>query len=111
MENPFEQIIEKLNTIENLVREMYLHKYPFPESAAAQNGILNMEQAAEFLSISVSALYKHTSEKNIPFFKTGKKNYFKTSDLSEWLTKHRVMTNEDIEKAATDYIIRKGKAF
>lgn len=109
MENPFELIMEKLNNIEKLVKEMHQQKYPFPESAAAQNGILNMEQAAEFLSISVSSLYKHTSENVIPFYKTGKKNYFKTSELSEWLTKHRNTTKEEIEKKATDYIIRKGR--
>ena len=68
-----------------------------------------MDQAAEFLSISKSALYKYTSEKRLPYYHTGKRIYFKTAELAEWLTKHRITTRKEIDKEATDYIIRKGR--
>lgn len=50
-----------------------------------------------------------TSERNIPHFKQGKKLYFKRSELDEWLTELKITTHAEIEKEATDYIIRKGK--
>ena len=47
--------------------------------------VLNLEQAAEFVSLSKSAIYKKTSKRIIPQFKKGKKLYFKKSELNAWL--------------------------
>jgi excisionase family DNA binding protein len=105
MENPFEIIIEKLNSIESMVKAIM----------RTDNGIgvitevLNLEQAAEYVSLSKSAIYKKTSERNIPHFKQGKKLYFKRSELDSWLTAQKVDTKAEIEKMAQDYIIKKGK--
>ena len=71
--------------------------------------VLNLNQAAEYVSLSKSAIYKKTSERNIPHFKQGKKLYFKRSELDDWLTGMKISTKAEIEKEATDYIIRKGK--
>ena len=46
-----------------------------------------MDQAAEFLSMSKSALYKFPSQRWLPYYKTGKRIYFKTLELAEWLRK------------------------
>jgi excisionase family DNA binding protein len=105
MENPFEIIIEKLNNIEALLKDMHQHKFSPEGIAAANNGVLNVQQAAKFLSISVSTVYKHTSERNIPFYTTGKRIYFRASELAEWLTKNRSWTREDIEREASNYVI------
>ena len=71
--------------------------------------VLNLNQAAEYVSLSKSAIYKKTSERNIPHFKKGKKLYFKKSESDAWLTSMKVATKDEIDQAATDYIIRKGK--
>lgn len=45
-------------------------------------GILTIEEAAEFLSVSKSYHYKQTSTQAIPHYKsTGKRCYFKRSEL------------------------------
>jgi len=69
----------------------------------------NLNQAAEYVSLSKSAIYKKTSERNIPHFKQGKKLYFKRSELDDWLTSLKISTHAEIEKQADDYIIKKGK--
>ncbi|MGU3375221.1 helix-turn-helix domain-containing protein [Chryseobacterium sp. M5A1_1a] len=64
--------------------------------------ILNFKQAAEFLSISLSALYKITHKKAITFYKpNGKLIYFKKSDLIKWM-----LSNEQKSQAeyAEDYL-------
>ena len=105
MENPFELILDKLNTIENLLRIVKKdEKVTVPVTE-----VFNLNQAAEYVSLSKSAIYKKTSERNIPHFKQGKKLYFKRSELDSWLTELKISTNAEIEKEATDYIIRKRK--
>ena len=105
MENPFEMIFDKLNTIENLLRNVRKDdKLPQPTPE-----IFNLIQAAEYVSLSKSAIYKKTSERNIPHFKKGKKLYFKKSELDHWLTSMKISTKDEIDQAAKDYIIKKGK--
>ncbi|MCC5906014.1 MAG: helix-turn-helix domain-containing protein [Balneolaceae bacterium] len=62
---------------------------------------LNMEEAADFLDISKSHLYKLTSRGEIRHYKpTGKRIYFFPKDLIEYLKNGRVKTAEEIEAEA-----------
>jgi len=51
---------------------------------------LNLDEAAEFLRLSKSFLYKNTSQKTIPFRKIGKKLLFERSELQAWADAGRV---------------------
>ena len=105
MENPFELILKKLDVIENLLRSV-------PQPVIQANSfteVLNLEQAAEYVSLSKSAIYKKTSERNIPHFKQGKKLYFKRSELDAWLTELKITTHAEIEKKANEYLSKKGR--
>jgi excisionase family DNA binding protein len=46
--------------------------------------LLNIEQAAAFLQISVQTIYGYTSKRMIPFIKRGKKVLFVRADLEKW---------------------------
>lgn len=105
MENPFELILDKLNNIENLLKTVMKND----NGTITITEVLNLNQAAEYVSLSKSAIYKKTSERNIPHFKKGKKLYFKRSELDHWLTSMKISTKDEIDQAANDYIIRKGK--
>ena len=61
--------------------------------------ILTIEEAAEFLSVSKSYLYKQTSAQAIPHYKpTGKRCYFKRSELEAWILVGRISTKSDLAK-------------
>lgn len=105
MENPFELIIDKLNNIENLLKTVMKKD----NGTIVVTEVFNLNQAAEYVSLSKSAIYKKTSERNIPHFKQGKKLYFKRSELDSWLTSLKISTHTEIEKMADDYIMKKGK--
>jgi len=46
-----------------------------------------------------------TCHNALPYYKpSGKKIYFKKSELEEWIFKHRIKSSEDIEKEADEYI-------
>lgn len=62
------------------------------------NDYLDTSDACLFLSVSKSHLYKLTHNKQIPYFKTGKKIYFKREDLEDYITKNRVMSRSEIDE-------------
>lgn len=55
--------------------------------------LLNVEQAAKLLSLSISSLYRLTSRQQIPFFKKGKQLYFRREELVQWLEQGRSKEN------------------
>lgn len=73
---------------------------------------LNFVEAAQYLSISHSTLYKLTYQRKIPCHKpTGKVLYFFKSELDEWITKNskecrlksdELKENEDEEETEAD---------
>lgn len=72
--------------------------------------VLNFADAARYLELSHSHLYKLTSASKIPFYKpNGKKLYFNRVELDEWLLRNRNNTQEEIEQQAADYLIKKGR--
>ena len=64
--------------------------------------VLSVEEAARFMDIARSSLYKMTSDRSIPFYRpNGKMIYFEKADILEWIRKNRVMSvmyDEDIEQ-------------
>jgi excisionase family DNA binding protein len=72
--------------------------------------VLNFAEAAKYLELSHSHLYKLTSSGTIPFYKpNGKKLYFNRAELDEWLLRNRNSTKAEIEQRAADYLIKKGR--
>ena len=90
-------ILDKLTEIANKLDEQNL----------LQKTVLNFNEAAQYLDVSPSHLYKLTSTKNVPHFcPQGKKLYFKRDELDNWLQRNRQSAANEIEQLATDYIIR-----
>ena len=90
-------IIEKLTTIENLLKNQ-------------TEKPLTLEEAARYLDLSTSTLYKMTSSSKICFYKpNGKRIYFDKSDLDAWILRNPVKTETEIEQEANDYLTNGGK--
>lgn len=90
-------LFEKLENIEQMLIAQNL----------LQKQVLNFNEAAQFLELSHSHLYKLTSSNVIPFYKpTGKKLYFNRPELENWLLQNRSTTVAEIETAATNYVIK-----
>ena len=53
--------------------------------------VLTVEEAARFMDIARSSLYKMTSDRSIPFYRpNGKMIYFEKSDILEWIQQNRI---------------------
>lgn len=71
--------------------------------------VLTSDEAAQYMGISKSYLYKLTMRQQIPHFKPmGKMCYFNRLELEGWLQSNRVATAEEISQQAQAYCIKKG---
>ena len=69
--------------------------------------VLTLEEAAKFMGIARSSLYKMTHEQAIPFYKpNGKMIFFEKSDLLAWVRKNRVSSEAEISEEAERIIQR-----
>ena len=67
--------------------------------------VLTLEEAAIFMGISKSSLYKMTHKHELPFFRpNGKLIYFEKAELLKWMRQNRVMTEAETKDAATEHI-------
>jgi excisionase family DNA binding protein len=87
----FAQIIQRLEEIERLIR--------------SDEKPMTTTEAAEYLGVSRSYLYKATSNKSIPYYQPGGKLvYFKREDLNRFAYSKRIMSEKEIQEAASRYI-------
>ena len=67
--------------------------------------VLTLEEAALFMGISKSSLYKMTHKHELPFFRpNGKIIYFEKSELLDWMRQNRSMSEAETKAAATKHM-------
>ena len=72
--------------------------------------VLTSDEAAKYMGISKSYLYKLTMLRKVPHFKpTGKMCYFNRHELENWLQSNRIATDEAIASEAQSYCMKGGK--
>ena len=72
--------------------------------------VLTSDEAAKYMGISKSYLYKLTMLRKIPHFKPmGKMCYFNRVELENWLQNNRIVTDEAITSEALSYCQKGGK--
>ena len=71
--------------------------------------VLTSDEAAKYMGVSKSYLYKLTMRQQIPHFKPmGKMCYFNRLELEQWLQSNRVATTTEIEQQAQAFCMKKG---
>ena len=71
--------------------------------------VLTSDEAARYMGISKSYLYKLTMTQQIPHYKPmGKMCYFNRAELESWLQSNRVATADEINQQAQTYCMKKG---
>lgn len=74
-----------------------------------QKEVLTSEEAAKYLGVSKSCLYKWTMSRAIPHYKspTGKMCFFNRKEIEAWMQSCKVATNDELEQQA-QALSRKG---
>lgn len=71
--------------------------------------VLTATEAAAYLGVSLSCLYKWTMNRVIPHYKpNGKLCYFEREELEEWMLSNRVSTEQELETKAQMMASKKG---
>ncbi|EDB5228013.1 MULTISPECIES: helix-turn-helix domain-containing protein [Gammaproteobacteria] len=82
-----------------ILKELYELKQLVRQQGQAQKEVLSAEECAELLGVSVSYVYRLTSEKRLPHYKPqGKKIYFKRDELLDWLLSHRISPDAELNE-------------
>ena len=109
MGNPFEIIIQRLDAIERLLYEIKSGKQGDNVPVVYANELMNVQQVAEYLTLSVQTIYGLVHKMEIPNSKRGKRLYFKRTDIDDWIGQSRRKTVAEIEQEASNYMLRSRK--
>ncbi|MBC5840430.1 helix-turn-helix domain-containing protein [Flavobacterium sp. F-380] len=96
-----EIILKKLEKLEVLIERQYI----------LSKEILSLEEAAQYLQLSKSCLYKMTSRKEVNYYVPGgKRIYFRRSELETWILNSRVSSVNELETNMEVYLSRTQKS-
>lgn len=65
---------------------------------------LDIEEASKFLKMTVPTVYSKVSKGELPVMKRGKRLYFSSFELVDFIKKGRKKTNAEIEAEANAYL-------
>jgi len=91
------QLFEKVEHIEEVLSYLRYEQ-------AVEKKFLSVKEAADYLHISVAAIYSLVSRRQIPVNKPGKRLYFLNAELDEWIKAGKLKTSDEIEKEAHQYL-------
>lgn len=66
--------------------------------------VLTIQQAAEFLNLTVPTMYSKSSKGELPVMKRGKRLYFSKLELTKYLQAGRKQSFADVEAEADAYL-------
>lgn len=101
MQNPFEEISERLSRIERCLMEIKSSSLTSKEKE--EPDIIGIKQTSLLLGYSVQTIYKKVYLREIPFIKKDgvKPLFFSRKRLLEWVKEGEQPTKEEIKKQAT----------
>lgn len=99
MENPFDIILERLDRIEKAIDQLST-----TGSLTNKNDPMDVKDLAAYLKISASTIYKFTSTRSIPYYKNGKRLFFKREEINDWIFTTKINSSYEIEREANEYI-------
>lgn len=74
----------------------------------SSKNVLSVKEAALMLDVSESRVRHLVCDSTLPYYRQGKKIYFKKTDIESWMLNERIPCKSEIECQATTYMaIRK----
>jgi excisionase family DNA binding protein len=83
------ELLEKVSKIEDILRHDHHEETP-------ADSLFSIKEASAFLNFSISTIYGKVCRREIPVSKQGKKLYFNTAELLEWIRSGRKSTLAEI---------------
>lgn len=96
--------VEQLTTLMGDVFEAKIIAFQKQVSTPTPEALLTIQQASEFLNLSVATCYSKVSKGELPVMKQGKRLYFSSLELMQFIKDGRKKTNAEIEIEAVNYL-------
>ncbi len=93
------EMYKKMSTLERLI-----HKHFNTPKEEQEEKLMSITDASKFLKLSVPTIYSKVSRNEIPYMKRGKRLYFSSKELMDFLKGGRNKSVEQIEKEAENYL-------
>ena len=98
------------NLIQSSVRKVLKETPPQTVEPTDQpEQLLTIQEAAEFLSLTVPTMYSKVSKGELPVMKRSKRLYFSRTELMEYVKAGRKKSNAEIEQEAEAYLLNNKK--
>lgn len=81
MQNPFELILERLESIERAIAKINIPDKNEPET------LLSRKETCELLKINFSSLWKHTKSGKLKSYGIGNRVYYKKAEVLQSITR------------------------
>ena len=107
----FEQLPKAVTKLTKEVCELkqLLLKKSVEQPSDFSEQFLTIQEAAEFLSLSVPTMYSKVSKRELPVMKRGKRLYFSRTELMQYLKAGHKKSNMEIESEAEAYLFNRKK--
>jgi excisionase family DNA binding protein len=107
----FDQLPKAVTNLTNEVRELKRLLIDKQENTPTDQAekLLSIQEAAEFLNLSVPTIYSKVSRNEIPYLKRTKRLYFSSVELMKYLKEGRKKSIAEIEQEADLYLSNKKK--
>ena len=103
MENPFEIILGRLEHIEKLLENNLENTNKNHRNTAT---IMTIKDVSDYLNLSIPTIYGYTAKRYIPHAKRGNRLFFNKKDIDKWIIEGEQNTISDIERTASDYLVK-----
>ncbi|CAM1366111.1 DNA-binding protein [Tenacibaculum litopenaei] len=85
------------------LKRLLIEKQEQPQTEQPEK-LLTVQEAAQFLNLTVPTIYSKVSKRELPVMKRGKRLYFSSIELLEYLKEGRKKSNAEIEQEAETYL-------
>ena len=86
------------------LKRLLIEKQEIKQSSKESEQLLTVQETAQFLNLAVATIYSKVSRGELPVMKQGKRLYFSSTELMQYLKEGRKKTYAEIEASAKDYL-------
>jgi excisionase family DNA binding protein len=97
------QLVTMLTKEVSELRSLLIHRQE-KTSTIKPEKLLTIQEAAQFLNLSVPTIYSKVSKGELPVMKRSKRLYFSSIELMAYVKDGRKKSNAEIEAAADKYL-------
>ena len=101
--NDLPEAVTRLTDEVSKLKSLLIQKQAEPPTKEADR-LLSIKEASEFLKLAVPTIYSKVSRNELPYMKQGKRLYFSSTELMEYIKEGRNKSKAEIEAEADAYL-------